>query len=159
MKRFLNWLSAKLPHRLIPGQDGPYLSRFKIFGWMPGDERRYPFSVYLHKFHRADEDQDSPHSHPWKWALAVVLVGGYVEKRLAAVHPSGGSVTMSRELRPFALNLIRATDYHVISELLEDETWTLFIAGPKADTWFFWVLGRGPVPWRQHLRERGLEAA
>jgi hypothetical protein len=157
MLRFLHWLSARLVRRVISGHDGPYLTRHKIFGWMPGDQRRWPLSVYLHRFHRPDEDREAPHSHPWKWAVAIVLAGGYTEKRLAGFLPaSKTAVSRRRRLGPLSINVIRADDYHLIEEL-HGETWTLFIAGPKVATWFFWVQGRGPVPWKQHLQDRGLE--
>jgi hypothetical protein len=156
MLRLIHWFASKLQRRVISGHDGPYLTRHKIFGWMPGDERTWPVSVYLHRFHRPDEDRDAPHSHPWKWAVALVLAGGYTERRLYGT--SGGAlVSKLRRLGPLSVNVIRADDYHVVEQLHGDETWTLFVVGPRVKTWFFWVANRGPVPWKQHLQERGLE--
>ena len=149
--RFLHWLSRRLAVREIFGDDGTlYLQRFRILGWMPGDERRWPFSIYLHRFHRPDLD-DAPHSHPWNWAVSLVLAGGYVESR----RVEGGSSW--RALHPGQINVLRDDTFHVVKELLGQETWTLFVVGPKTASWGFMVNGRGFVPWRDRLRERGIE--
>lgn len=147
MLRLIHWLASRLPHRLITGEDNsPYLSRFKLFGWMPGDTRRWPIGVYLHRFHRPDND-DALHNHPWKWAFSLVLVGGYME-----ALPNG----KKRVRLPWSWRVLKANSYHSITTILDD-TWTLFIVGPKASSWGFWVPGRGHVPWRERLAERGVE--
>jgi hypothetical protein len=150
--RFIHWFASKLRRRDICGEDGTlYLSRYKVVGWMPGDTRRWPFSIYLHHFHRPDLD-DAPHSHPWRWAVALILSGGYRERR-------GEFATQDaryRRLGPGALNVIRADDFHVVLELLGRETWTLFVVGPKTSSWGFKVAGR-VIPSRERLRERGIE--
>jgi len=152
MLRFLHWLSSKLRVRRIFGEDGTlYLERFKLFGWMPGDSRRYPFSIYLHRFHRPDLD-DAPHSHPWKWAFSIILAGGYWEAR-----PIEHGATELRPLRAGSTNFLRDDSFHLVTQLVGRETWTLFIVGPKTSSWGFLVPGRGVVPWRDRLRERGLE--
>jgi hypothetical protein len=149
--RFIRWFASKLPRRDICGEDGTlYLSRYKVVGWMPGDTRRWPFSIYLHRFHRPDLD-DAPHSHPWRWALALILTGGYFERR-----GEFGSGARYRSLRGGSLNFIQDDDFHVVLHLLGPEVWTLFIVGPKTSSWGFKVGGR-VIPWRVRLRERGIE--
>lgn len=154
--RLIRWIASWLPHRLITGEDNtPYLSRFRIVGWMPGSTWRWPFSVYLHHFHRPDLD-DAHHNHPWSWAVSLILTGGYTEEvPLAELH-GGHLVIGERRLRPGRLNFLRSDSYHCVKEL-HGEVWTLFIVGPKAHSWGFWVPGRGHVPWRERLAERGIE--
>ena len=144
--KVLKYVASKLQLRSIDSEDGePYLSRYCIYGWMPGKERKYPFSIYLHRFHTPDLDR-ALHNHPWKWAVSLVLNGGYLEKREASL----------RRLWPGNLNIINHDTFHCIREI-EEKTWTLFIVGPKVSSWGFSIPGRGFVPWRQRLRERGIE--
>ncbi len=150
--RFLHVLSRRLRRRDIMREDGQlYLSRFKIFGWMPGDTRSYPFSVYLHRFHTPDYDP-APHNHPWEWARSLILTGGYVERRF----DPGSGADWSAPVLPGTVNRIMPGTFHVVEELLGTETWTLFVAGPKMGAWGFWVDERGYVPWRERIQERGL---
>lgn len=174
----LHWLSARLWLRRITAEDGtPYLDRYWIHGWMPEwiwspikwdrfglfirDENRTwwrrprrasgsTWGLYLHHFRSPDHDI-APHSHPWQWAVSLVLAGGYTEQRLA----DGELVT--RRVRPWTLNFLRHDTCHVVTELHGRETWTLFLVGPKSSSWGFWVEGRGFVPWRERLAERGLD--
>jgi len=159
IESILIWLlhrcSRLLRRRDIMREDGQlYLSRYRVFGWMPGDTRSYPFSIYLHRFHTPDYDP-APHNHPWKWARSLILTGGYVEcieRRTGTSTGTSGLV----ERRPWTVNQISADTFHVVEELRGRETWTLFLAGPKTSAWGFWVAGRGYVPWRERLIERGL---
>jgi hypothetical protein len=57
-----------------PGTTEKYLSRF----YFP---RMFGFRPMLHLFHKADDDRHL-HSHPWHWALSVLLCGSYDEERL-----------------------------------------------------------------------------
>lgn len=149
--RLLNWLSSRLPNRLIPREDKqPYLLRSKIRGWMPGDDP-VSWSLYLHRFYSHDVDP-APHSHPWKWSVSLVLTGGYIEERRCA----DGSIKV-RTVKPFRLNFFGPNSYHRISMLCGREVWTLFLAGPKFQSWGFMDPVRGFIPWRDRLRERGIE--
>lgn len=178
IRRALAWVAARLEApRIIVGRDGrsPYLSRWYLLG-APRDSagrivaavkgqwrERLPVNVFLHRFHRSDDD-GALHSHPWKWSLALVLAGGYSEERRA------GDGVFRRTVGPLSLNFIRADDYHRV-DLLEADAWTLFVAGPKAGTWFFWdrekkaragwrefcnwTEGHGPEPrWESDRREK-----
>ena len=145
--KFMKWALETLARRLPPpriisgrGEHDPYLSRWYLIGRQPpstvgsqeDDSSRLPFGVFLYKFHRSD-DAEQLHSHPWSWAVALVLSGGYLEERRSN---STGAVYRRLQL-PWSINVIRADDYHRV-DLLEDESWSLFIAGPKVASWYFW---------------------
>jgi hypothetical protein len=160
MTRFLNWLSTKLPSRMIPRDDGgPYLQRVKLRGWMPGVQSgKYWWSAYLHKFFSHDVDT-ALHSHPWRLAVSIVLPtrrggvwGGYTEERLET-GPWGCEV-VTRRLGPLSINVLYADTFHRISEL-HGEPWTLFFVWKKNSSWGFLVDGE-VVPWRKRLEQRGI---
>lgn len=134
-----------LPHRHIFGVDGLYLTR-----WNLGDVG--PARVYLHRFNRGDEDKEL-HNHPWAWAFSLMLAGGYVEHRLCSQ-----GIVWRRVVRPGAVNVIRANDFHKV-ELRGGPAWTLFVTGPKAQSWgFLDPLSREFTPWREFLRQKELDA-
>ncbi len=150
--RLLNFISRHLKRRDICREDGQlYLSRFRIYGFMPGDTRAFPFSIYLHKFHTPDYDP-APHSHPWKWAYSFVLTGGYLERRF----DPRADYTYYRGVFPGSINKIKSDTFHVVEELLGRETWTLFLVGPRVSSWGFWT-ENGLVPWQDRFRQRGLD--
>lgn len=120
------------PHRVIQDLDGrPYLTRYYLLHvarrWLPG--------VFLHHFHRGDGDRDT-HNHPWRRAISVILVAGYIEERLV------GSELVKRVVRPWSINFINANDYHRV-DLLEHDAWSLFIAGKKEQDWGFKIRETG----------------
>jgi hypothetical protein len=179
LRSLCNRLSKHLFERVIMDRDGlsPYLSRFYFFGGPRDPEsafddkgnpvktvqwRELPFNVYLHKFHRSDADY-AIHNHPWKWSFSIVLAGGYREER-AWVGPWYGfypdSVkTRKRVLRPGAVNFISRNDFHRV-ELIEEDAWTLFVAGPRTGDWgFFDLAEKHYFPWREYIdRIRGKAA-
>jgi hypothetical protein len=149
-------------------------------------ERDGPLATYLHRFHRGDDDYEL-HSHPWKISVALILAGGYIEERRVARsvrcrgcgalrmrrvrgvdvaafergHAGHGGVTVKyrvakRVVRPWSFNVIRGNDYHRV-ELLEEDSWSLFFAGPKIDEWFFWNRESGETTqWEKFIaRKRG----
>jgi hypothetical protein len=146
--------------RVIYDREGgsPYLSRWYLLGSVFDDtgkrvaRSRLPFSLFLHKFHRSDDD-GALHSHPWRWSVAFILRGGYSEERRV------GDRVVRRVKLPFQLNLIRGTDFHRV-DLLGESCWTLFLAGPKASSWYFWDrFTKKRAGWREFKAEkRGLVA-
>lgn len=143
----VRWVASHLKRRDIYGEDGTlYLSRYRVIGWMPGSAWHWPFSIYLHRFHREDLDT-APHNHPWRWAYSLILNGSYLE-----VRELGNCAWFRR----WSLNRIRETDFHYVAQI-RGEVWTLFVVGPKTKTWGFKVPGRGVVPWRERLIERGIK--
>lgn len=147
---FLRWLVGKLQQREITAEgEELYLLRSKLRGWMPGDQKKYWWSLYLHRFFLPDLDR-ALHNHPWRWAVSLVLSGGYTEERRLA---DGRVIT--RRLGPLSVNLLRHDSFHRIAEL-HGEPWTLFLVGPKVSTWGF-LEGGKYIPWRDRLRARGIE--
>lgn len=149
--RLINWIARHLPRRDIPAEDGQvYLERYRVFGWMPGSRWRGP-SIYLHRFRLPDQDF-ALHNHPWPRCVSLVLAGGYTEERRGS-----GWRRHERRLKPGRLNVIRPDDYHRVARLHGTETWTLFVVWPRTRSWGFWVPGRGHIPWRDRLAERGID--
>ncbi len=183
MRFILNLLVRVLPApRVIYDREGgtPYLSRWYLIGAKPDEDAklkgqvvfretwltRLPFNLYLHRFHRSDDD-GALHNHPWRWSLSFILAGGYSEER-RATH---GDAVERRMVTPWSFNFIRGTDYHRV-DLIESDAWSLFFVGPKVGTWFFWdratkrraqwrrfvMAKRGMIPdagWEPDAREAG----
>ena len=97
-----------------------YLTRYYIF-------RTRLFGLYLHEFHRGDGDREL-HSHPWLFAVAYVLRGGYYEEKLK------GSGIFTRYVGRF--NFISGGCFHRITQARKG-TYTLFFHGPKSKRWGF----------------------
>jgi hypothetical protein len=165
MTRFLRWLTSRLaPPRIIYDRNGvsPYLSRWYLIGapTMPDGSHPYEsngapregavwknkrFGLYIHKFHRGDDEQEL-HNHPWKWAISLVLTGGYIEER----RDKRNAVPI-RVILPWRFNFIRSGDFHRV-DLLGTEAYTLFLVGPKFKGWGFWNRESGKFwPWREYI--------
>lgn len=155
LDRFLMRLPCFGSHTIgAPGK--PYLLRKYLLpkrfsgAWWPG--------VFLHKFYRSDEDR-FPHRHPWRWAVSLILMGGYTELRY---KPDDGRILrieLSKHVRrPWSLNVIRHDTFHK-AILLKPERgcWTLFIAfGHKkaepGEEWGFLDLDHNRfVGWKEYL--------
>ena len=68
---------------VIGEPEEPYLKRWFIL------PRNRWFNIYLHHFHRSDDDQ-ALHDHPWA-SVSILLKGSYIEhmqggRRRCAVH-------------------------------------------------------------------------
>lgn len=107
----------------------PYLERYFVAGYTPED-RKHPGGIYLHHFVASDADHEV-HSHPWQWAVSLILVGGYREQRCN----EAGQLTV-REYRPGDVNLLGPDDRHRV-DLLAADCWTLFTFGSYAKPWGF----------------------
>lgn len=153
------------PPRIIADREGKsvYLARFYLFGKpktvfdsdgepKEGDtEYSLPISLMLHKFHRGDNDL-ALHNHPWLWSYSLILAGGYREER--RVLAGGREVVATCTFLPFTGNRILANDFHRV-DLLEKDCWSLFLAGPKTQSWGFWDRDTGEyTPWRQFISRR-----
>jgi hypothetical protein len=151
----LKALAATLPARHILAENGaPYLSRYKLHGWMPDDQVDTPCSVYLHNIHQHDLDP-APHSHPWEWSQTMVLSGGYTETR-GILQDGKFAELVCRGYRIGEGYFMPGDQLHRII-MVSPDTWTLFVVGPKRKSWGFAVEGRGLVPWRERLAERGVK--
>lgn len=128
LDRLLWWFSARLRVRVIEIEHEPYLERYwlgSLLGW----------TAYLHHFVRDDEERWL-HDHPWPFAIALVVSGGYIEERLQHLDPERGLVTARRALRAGAVNVIRARDFHRVTAV-RPGTWTLFVHRRRCKSWGF----------------------
>ncbi len=118
---------------MIQSPDGKdYLNRIAIAGDLPKEPATRKVNVFLHQILMNDLDRHL-HNHPWEWSYSLILSGGYTEERLT---PGG---TRQRRMRPGMVNKLGPHDFHRILELHGEETWTLFIGGPKTLGWGFLV--------------------
>ncbi len=143
----LKKLVVRLPFRTIETDGRPYLTRWYLW---PGKPRSgpddngidLPFAVFIHYFHRGDEDRDQ-HNHPWDASVALVLAGGYREERGNETHV----------YKPGSVNVIKGDDFHRV-DLLDPKkgSWSLFIAGRNVQSWGFKLRDTGEfVPWQRYL--------
>lgn len=152
IERLIKRVVATLPSRTITTDGKPYLTRWYL--WPRGPRTvadslkddavtpNAPFAVFIHYFHRGDDDRDL-HSHPWSTSVALVLTGGYREEREDGFHIK----------RPGSINIINAEDFHRV-ELLNPKQgcWTLFVAGTNTKEWGFRDRKSGRfIPWREYL--------
>lgn len=129
--------------RTFETEGDSYLSRYLLF--QVGD-----IAVQLHKFHRGDQDVEL-HNHPWKWAVSLILAGGYREER--KIGESNGANVWTKTFRPGSINLLRGDAFHRVDMLdAQIGCWTLFVSGPKTQSWSFWNRKTGELtPWRNFL--------
>lgn len=151
--RFLKWLGSKLERRTIMIDGCNYLHRYYLVGkclreYFPKARERLGFlpPVYLHWFVRPDHERDL-HNHPWKYSASFILMGGYEEIRLV------DGVEKRIRRWPGTFNILRASDFHTITELRGEETWTIFFTGPFYQRWGFRKEGR-VIPWKQYFQEK-----
>jgi hypothetical protein len=102
-------------------EEGNYLTRWRILQtpW---------FAFYLHRFDGPDP-RPTLHDHPFNFT-AVVLRGGYVERRL---NPATLEVDENHMIRFF--NRVKAGDAHSIRRLLRYPTWTFLFVGRRVRQW------------------------
>lgn len=146
----MKWLLQHLPQRTYAGVSGPYLTRYKL-----ASLGKKLVRVYLNRFHRSDEDREL-HSHPWKWAIVIVLKGGYVEERPMEGGNGPPFLTVNVSRKPGSIYIIRPDLFHRV-DLREAESWSLFIAGPEVDgaLWYFFNTYRGSViDWRTFIARK-----
>jgi hypothetical protein len=149
--------------RVITGRDATdeYLSRWYIKGQKPtvndqgnpvGEHRPADdLEIYLHKFHRSDND-GALHNHPWQWAFSVVLAGGYSEERRAP-----DNTVYRKNVFPLSVNGVRHGDFHRV-DLFEGDAWSIFVVGPRVTSWSFWDRHTNQeTPWREFLGQQEKE--
>ncbi len=162
MSWVMTQISRALPApRVIYDREGgtAYLSRWYLIGArrtpdpeLKGQfldesrgERTWPFNLFLHSFHRSDDD-GALHSHPWSWAVSLILASGYDEERRV------GDGVLRRRVRPFTLNFLRGDTYHRVDLIDGRECWSLFLVGPKRSTWYFWDrVRKARCEWRSYI--------
>lgn len=168
IRKICEWLSRRLPKRVI-GRDGEvYLERYYLFGKDPPypedyvgkkPKARLTFlpTVYLHHFLMSDTDEEL-HNHPWN-GLSVILLGGYSEERRVPENCMGFGMDtwVRREYKPWSINRIGKDDFHRV-DLYEKDCWTLFIIGEKQQSWGFWNRHTDEyTDWREFLERKRIE--
>ncbi len=128
LRKLLYRYSARLPCRLIYPDGRPYLERYYL-------GRLFGLTFYLHRFVNGDGDR-ALHDHPWRWCGALVLAGGYRERRLRWFDPRHGFHAVERAVGAGRLNLMNARSFHQILAARPD-TWTLFAHSGKIKEWGF----------------------
>lgn len=153
--RFLLWLSARLPVRVISDKGVPFLERYFVC-------RLFGCCIYIHRFVASDPDRGL-HDHPWPWALSLVLKGWYYEctrrgtrKVLWANWLHGDSFhRVVLPFEPFALRDAGGGLLKIVRTSKRQECWTLFVHGPKCKPWGFmrpaWVRGDQPEQMHAHI--------
>jgi len=139
MRRFLYWLSGRLPCRIISDDGTPYLERYyvcTVFG----------VRVYLHRFVGSDPDRGL-HDHPWPWAFSLVLSGWYIEELRRA--------SKFRTVR--WINFLTGDTFHrVILPHGRRDTWTLFAHRAKVvKEWGFWHGCKVGAIWTPYPQQTG----
>lgn len=121
--KLLYVLTARLPARLIKLDTGPYLERYYV-GTLFG------VTFYLHRFVSSDTERHL-HNHPWTWARALVLSGGYLEESVVDICPHAGpDGVITKKTRVRFWNTVNGNLFHRISEA-KPGTWTLFFHGER----------------------------
>jgi hypothetical protein len=132
--KFFSFLEKHDRKRIIMDRqyNEPLLTRYYLF---LKDRKRFPFNVFLHKFHKGDPGD--VHDHPWPY-FTLILAGGYFE--YTPNFEYGKMVGETKHWRgPGHFRFCGANSYHRI-ELKEGVTpWTLFMPGPQRQEWGFLV--------------------
>lgn len=147
-ERFLNFLERHDRKRVIMDRtcDEPLLTRYYLF---LKDRKKFPFNIFLHKFHKGDPGD--VHDHPWPYAT-LILKGGYYEWIPQFVN--GVKIGEFREWRgPGHFRICSANSFHRIEKHPDVTAWTLFMPGPHKQDWGFLVNDRW-VQNEQYLKEK-----
>lgn len=115
----------------------PYLIRYYYLNFRPFAR------ITIHNILRSDID--GLHDHPWPFQT-YILAGGYWE------NTPGGRFWRGPGYNGISL----ATDFHrleIDSDKAGEETWSLFLMGPKEKEWGFLDDGKW-VQWKEYLERR-----
>lgn len=134
--------AMRTPYRHLPG----YMERYWLIPYGRG-----PVAVRVHHILRSDLDRVF-HDHPWPY-LTIILKGGYTE--VTPAYTADGFYDGERREQYGAGSVLfrQARTWHRL-EIAEDvDTWTLFITGPKRQSWGFMAEPRRKVYWREYLND------
>lgn len=136
LRRINRFLADHPRPDFVIGEDEVYLERWHIF------PRNPLCNIYLHRFHRSDDDR-ALHDHPWI-SCSLIVLGSYIEHRIAA-----GGIYHCDKRRTGDLVFRSARSAHRI-EIPKNEgtVWTVFFTGPRVRAWGFHC----PQGWR-HWRD------
>jgi len=119
MKRFLTWLTDKLPARLISDNGVDYMIRFYLF---TAFGRRW----YIHMFLASDPDRGI-HNHPWRKVWSFILLGWYFEELRGPSHQTGMRSNGRRVRKVRWFNTLTADTCHRVILPSDEPVWTLFV--------------------------------
>jgi hypothetical protein len=154
----LAWLCALLGRvRIITTPDGKqlYLERFALWGSVNDDPGFWGVNVWLHRIHLPDADR-ATHNHPWFWARARILTGGYYERRTRRLF-NGHACQLDSLFfwrSPGDSYLLTPSTYHRI-DYVSPGTWTLFVTGRTTLEGWGFLTPAGHVDSKQYLRTLG----
>lgn len=113
----------------------PLLTRYYLF---LKERKRFPFNIFLHKFHKGDPGD--VHDHPWPY-FTLILKGGYYE--YTPNFEYGKMVGETKHWRgPGHFRFCSSNSYHRIELVPGITAWTLFMPGPQTQEWGFLVNNR-----------------
>lgn len=140
IRKLLHWLTGYLPLRIIHAETSvtdptqvPLFERYYLFSL-------FGVTAYIHHYLRSDPDRGW-HNHPWGWAIAWPLVHGYLEQRAKFLDAPPGTRGMRirtwfNARKPPVPYVLTDKDFHKVIIPYDNVTsWSLFIHGPKKQTW------------------------
>jgi hypothetical protein len=133
--KFFKWLEKHDRKRIIMDRtsEEPLLTRYYIF---LKDRTKFPFNVFIHKFHKSDPDD--VHDHPWPYAT-LILKGGYYEWT-PVFDGEGKKIAETCSWRGAGhFRICSANSYHRIELDPNITAWTMFMPGPQKREWGFLV--------------------
>ena len=127
--KLIYWFTGFLKCRIIDSDGHPYLERYYLCTIL---DKRF----FIHRFMDSDPDR-GVHDHPWKWAVSLILAGGYNEI-IMEVEENFWYVYERTKSAP-ALNFISGDVHHriLLDKKKRGKTWTLFMHGPRDKGWGF----------------------
>jgi hypothetical protein len=84
-------------------------------------------TLYLHHYLRSDPDR-GPHDHPWPWAVALPLAGGYHEDRFIGLRQHWLALKRRRR-QPLVPYRMTGFDFHKVVINDQATSWSLFLTG------------------------------
>lgn len=129
INQIINFIEKHCKCKVIGPAHNVYLTRYYII------QNKF-FGLYLHRIHRADNDRDL-HNHPWAFAVAYILKGGYTEQRLSR------NLELKNRSRG-GFNFISGPCFHRIAKVTPN-LYTLFFRGPRVKEWGFLTTNGGKI--------------
>ena len=130
----------KYPARVLGNRlvvQSVYMVRYYLFGGPDHLKPHALFRVYINNFRRSDDDT-ALHNHPWKWAVAIILINGYIEERLTPAGVIKRKIKPWRPWAPWRVNYISGKIFHRVELVDGQPSWSIFIIpGQSTQEWGF----------------------
>lgn len=124
---------------------GPVSFWHRPIAWML---QRFGIAIRIHRIMRSDRS-DAFHDHPWSY-LTVLLIGAYCEVRPVFKDGMYKHNAVRICIAGDAL-LRRADSWHRLVLFDNESCWTLFITGPKRQSWGFLEHLHAKTYWRDYV--------